>query len=172
MVDVLITSPFLLTKPESPDNTIVSTSEWNAAKLITGGAPGQVLARDGASATGATWIDGTAVQRTSENFSGSIVNTAPMAPAIISCTSNAFIFVQPYVLLVLAVGSSAVMAIRRNGTSVATGQVKADGFFYQAFSYVASEVPGTYTYDVILSGTSGAITTANVVITTIRLGRL
>jgi hypothetical protein len=172
MADVVITSPFLSAKPESPDGSVVSTSEWNAAKLISGGSAGQVLARSGASPTGATWIDGTIVQRTSEAFNGSIVNTPPMAPAIVSCTSNAFVLVIPHVIVVLAAGTAATMGIRRNGVSVSTGQIRADGAYYQPFSYVIGEVPGTYTYDVILSGTSGAITSASVTLSVLRFGAL
>jgi hypothetical protein len=172
MVDVLITSPFVLTKPESADPTIVSTSEWNAAKLIAGGTSGQVLVRDAASGTGASWVDGPAVQRVSDAFSGSATTTPGMALAIVNCTSNAFVIVQPHAILVLAAGNAAVMSIRRNGTVIATGAIRADGAFYQPFNWVFSEAPGVYNYDLLFSGTSGAITSANAVLTAIRLGRL
>lgn len=172
MADVLITSPFTLTKPESPDGTIVSTSEWNAAKLITGGAPGQVLVRDASSSTGASWIDGAAVQRVSDAFTGSATTTPGMALAIVNCTSNAYVLAQPHAILVLAAGTNAIMSIRRNGIVVATGAMRADGAFYQPFSWVFSEAPGVYNYDLLFSGTSGAITSANAVLTTTRIGRL
>jgi hypothetical protein len=172
MADVLITSPFVLNKPESPDNTIVSNSEWNAAKLIAGGSPGQVLIRDSQSPTGASWVDGMLVQRTGEAFNGSITNTPGMALNIMNCSSNAFVEVKPHVLVVLAVGTNAVMSIRRNGVVVVTGAIRADGAYYQPFTWLFSEAPGVYNYDLIFSGTSGAITSINAVITAIRYGRL
>jgi hypothetical protein len=172
MVDVLITSPFVLTKPESPDNTIVSNSEWNAAKLVGGGSPGQILARDSGSATGASWIDGLAVQRTSDVFNGSATTTPTLASTIVACATNAFVIVQPYILATLAVGTNAVLSIRRNGALVATGNIRADSAFYQPFNFVVSEAPGTYTYDVLVSGTTGAVTNCQVVLTTLRFGKL
>jgi hypothetical protein len=172
MGEVLITSSFVLTKPESSDNTIVSTSEWNGPKLITGGSPGQVLVRDTTSSTGASWIDGAAVQRVSDAFTGSATTTPGMALTIVTCASNAYVTVQPHVNLVLAVGNAAVMSIRRNGTVIVTGAMRGDGAFYQPFSWVFSESPGTYNYDLLFSGTSGAITSASAVLTATKVGRL
>src|SRR4030095_1977011 len=172
MADVSIVHAFILSKPESPDPSIVSNQEWNAPNLVSGGISGQLLMRDGNAQTGASYMDGAGVERSSDAFSGSATTTPAMAVTTVSCNSNAYILVQPHVNVTLAVGNSAIMSIRRNGAVITTGAIRADGAFYQPFNWLFAEVPGSYAYDILLMGSSGAITNASVVLTALRLGRL
>jgi hypothetical protein len=54
--DVLLKPAFVSPFLDGPDATKLQPSEWNAPRLFTGGVDGQILSRDAASATGATWI--------------------------------------------------------------------------------------------------------------------
>lgn len=55
MADVLLKPAFVATASDGYTPQI-QPSAWNAARLFTGGADGQVLTRDSVSATGASWL--------------------------------------------------------------------------------------------------------------------
>jgi hypothetical protein len=53
--DVVVAPAFVSTFPDSGDTTKFGPNAWNAGRLFSGGTVGQVLVRDPASATGASW---------------------------------------------------------------------------------------------------------------------
>lgn len=55
MADVLVKPAFQSTAPDSGDATKLGPAAWNAARLFSGGTAGQVVVRDLASTTGASW---------------------------------------------------------------------------------------------------------------------
>lgn len=56
MADVEVKPAFVSPKPSSSDSTKIDGPRWNAARLFSGGADGEVVVRDSASATGASWM--------------------------------------------------------------------------------------------------------------------
>jgi len=55
MSDVIIKPAFISTLPDTGDTTKLGPTAWNAARLLSGGNPGEVVRRDPAAATGASW---------------------------------------------------------------------------------------------------------------------
>lgn len=55
MTDVLVTPAYLPTQPDSGDTTRFGPTAWKAPRLFGGGAAGDAIVRDAASATGASW---------------------------------------------------------------------------------------------------------------------
>jgi len=172
MAELLINHAFVSAKPDSPDTSLVSSSEWNAPLVATGGQSGQIVTRDTTVAHGVSLIEGVAVTRTSDSFSGNVGTTPGMASVIITCQTRAFILVLPHVNVTVAVGNIAVMSIRRNGTVIATGNIRADALFYTPFNWLFDEVAGTYTYDLLFTGQSGNVTNVSAVLSTMKMGHL
>jgi len=63
MTDVLLKPAFQSTFPDSGDVTKFGPTAWNAARLFSAGSVGDLLLRDTASATGASWLPDVAVGR-------------------------------------------------------------------------------------------------------------
>lgn len=57
MTAVLVQPAFQSIYPDSGDVTKFGPNAWNAARLFSGGIDGQIVVRDAASATGASWLD-------------------------------------------------------------------------------------------------------------------
>lgn len=53
---VIIAPAFVSTIPDTGDATKLGPTAWNAARLVSGGTPGDLVARDPASPTGASWF--------------------------------------------------------------------------------------------------------------------
>lgn len=170
MADISIRHAFVSTKPDSLDSTIVSSSEWNANEIISGGATGQVMTRNGGSPTGGSYIDGAMVQRVSDSFAGSIATTPPMSVITVTFTSNGVVLLIPNVLVALSSGAAGILSIQRNGSNIATGAINCIGTWFTPFTAFAVEAPGTYTYNILITGTSGAVTTAQTVLNVLKLG--
>lgn len=56
MADVLVKPAFQSTVPDTGDTTKLGPNAWNAARQFTGGTDGDVVVRDPASSTGASWV--------------------------------------------------------------------------------------------------------------------
>lgn len=170
MVAVNIKHSFVSTKPDSPDPTVVSSSEWNAPLVVSAGATGQVLVRNGAEALGASYIDGATVQRVSDSFIGSASTTPAMSLTTVTFTSNGVVLLVPNMLVVLATGTGGTLSIQRNGVNIVTGPINCSNVWFTPFTGFSIEVPGTYTYNILISGSTGVVTNAQTVLNVLKLG--
>ena len=172
MVDVHIAHKFVTAKADSPDPTIVSASEWNAFLAFMNGNNGQVAIRNNTSPEGATWVDGPRILRPSDAYGGTAVNTPAMSSTPVTFSSNGIALILPSILVVMTAGTGCIMSVFRNGSSIGTGPILANGTWITPFATAVTEAPGTYTYDVRLSGTSGSISSAQTLMTMLIIGVL
>ena len=170
MADISIKHAFVSTKPDSLDSTIVSSSEWNANEIISGGATGQLMTRNGGSPTGGSYIDGAMVQRVSDSFAGSIATTPAMSVVTVTFTSNGVVLLIPNILVVVSPGTAGVLSLQRNGSNIATGAINCIGTWFTPFTAFALEVPGTYTYNILISGSAANVTTAQTILNVLKIG--
>jgi hypothetical protein len=172
MVDVHIAHPFISAKADSADPTLVSSSEWNAFLGAVNGNNGQMIIRNNTSAQGMTWADGPSIVRPSDSFSGSQVTTPALCSTPLTFASGVYVLLLPSVAVTLTAGNAAILSIRRNAAVIATGAIRCDSTYFTPFPAYAVEVAGTYTYDILISGTSGSVTNVGAILTIFSIGKL
>ena len=88
-----ITHAFVSAKSDSPDTTLVSATEWNAAHVLSGGINGQVFVYDNTQPNNIRWTDGAKIYNNTYTVPSStpspILNVAgitftPNSPVIFS----------------------------------------------------------------------------------------
>ena len=159
-------------KVDPADTSLVLPSDWNAAELLSGGSDGRMILKDSTQTTGAGWVDGPLIQRISDAFTGNVGTTAPLSSVSVAFSSNGYILLLPSVLVTLAAGSAAILSIRRNSVAISTGAILANSTFIMPFTGLALEVSGTYTYELIITGSSGNVTNVQTVLTLLKIGKL
>jgi hypothetical protein len=146
---------FVSTKPDSPDSSLVSSSEWNASELFSGGVQGDTIARDSGSATGASWVSGVRAQSDSDTHTGASPSPA-LLDIVVTLTGAANILAIPVIVAVTSGGSVCTLSLRENGTPLSGWTAPGNG--------VANNNPillvrsaGSYAYTVVATA-SGAET--------------
>lgn len=172
MAEVQVTHTFVSSKPDSPDPTLVSSNEWNAAHKAQGGSDGQVGMRSSGAASGEVWVHGPTVLRTQDAFTGSVGTTPAMASTVVILSSAAYVLLVPSVKVQLALGSDGICSVFRDGAPLVTGEIRADSTYVMPFPAVVAETGGSHTYHVLITGSSGLITSAQAILTVTILGRL
>lgn len=165
----LINHAFVSAKPDSPDGTIVSASEWNNVLLLTGGSQGQLVARDSGSVTGASWIDGANIQVNSGTYNGS--SPSPdLAQIFVTNNSASYTLLFATVAAVTSGGANVNAFIKRNG--VATTNWIANGLGqHSTMSIAIGEFsPATVSWVIAVSTIAGTFTSLAVQLMTLRLG--
>lgn len=167
---VQVRHAFVLSKTDSPDPTIVSSSEWNAAELFTGGGHGQILTRDGTSLTGASYIN----KPVMTGFVGSHAGVSPSPPL---CVTNVIIEGLSYALV-----TTTVNAVTSGGAAVSIGvyvndilhqTIQAPGSGFSASgTFVLLLNPSGYTYKAIATAVSGTFTSLTITLATFAIGTL
>lgn len=170
MAEIHIKHAFVSTKPDNPDGSIVSSSEWNAPLLVTGGTHGQVLVRDGASSTGVSVVTGPSAGLGTSSYSG-VSPTPPLASTSITIPTGAFIFLAVNIAAVTSGLASVTAVLRESGVDIATIRASGSGLNNGA-SYVVSRFAATYVYDVICTADSGTFTSLFVSIPSLYVGVL
>lgn len=129
MADV-ITHTFHTTKPDSPDSSLVSASEWEDGHTVLGGANGQTLTFDNTQPKNVRWKDGSTIRATAMTYSGATPSTmlGLLAFATVSHTI-ATIFVD--FLSTISSGTTTTITIFVDGTAFANFVMQADGFSRQ-----------------------------------------
>jgi hypothetical protein len=165
----LVNHAFVSAKPDSPDGTIVSSSEWNNVLLLTGGSQGQALLRDAGSVTGASWIDGPNIQVNSGTYNGS--SPSPdLAQILVTNNTAAYTMAFATIAAVTSGGANVNAFIKRNG--VATTNWIANGLGQHSTMLIAIGEfnPGTVTWTVAVATIAGSFTSLTVQLMTLRLG--
>jgi hypothetical protein len=158
MADVIILPPFISTKPDSPDSSIVSSSEWNAARLISGGLQGQLMARSSGSLTGASYVDGAKINLSSASYSGA--SPADVTSLVITFTTTVQLMLVYHATAVTSGSANVLVSLKRDGAVVDTFTI--DGIGHGASApFVIGESPSTHTYTVALTAVSGTFTSSN-----------
>lgn len=170
MADVLINHSFVSTKPDSPDNSLVSSSEWNANELISGGSSGQVLVRDGSSPTGGTWVDGPAAAQGNESHTGASPSP-PLGDISAVATTNIKAIVSVNTACITSGGAASTVLVQENGVDLISYKVGGAGLT-GSLTFVVARTPGTYTYTAIVTADSGTFTSLNVIIAVLTIGVL
>jgi hypothetical protein len=168
MADVIITNPFVSTKPDSPDSSIVSSSEWNAAQFVSGGLQGQLFARNAGSLTGASYVDGAKI-----NFANATYSGATPSPELCSITltfnSTVFLMVIAALSAVTSGAANVVVAVKRDGATVDQFTIGGTGLA-TSYPFVIGESPGTHIYTISIAAVSGTFTSAGVRLLTFSVG--
>lgn len=172
MVDVHIAHTFVSAKADSPDPTLVSSSEWNDFLEAVNGNNSQMMLRNNTSPYGMTWVDGPSIVQGSGAFTGSQVTTPPLCSTSPTFASGVYVLLLPSVLVTLTAGNGAILSIRRNAVVIASGAIRCDSTFFSPFTGYAVESAGTFTYDILISGTSGSVTNVNATLTIFSIGKL
>jgi hypothetical protein len=85
-----ITHVFISAKSDSPDTTLVSSSEWNDGHVFGGGINGQHLIYDNTQPNNVRWTNGIVSGENTANITGTSPVTAA-APVIITVNGPAFV---------------------------------------------------------------------------------
>lgn len=170
MAELRINHAFVSTKPDSPDPSIISSSEWNAAEVATGGLHGQIIARDGTVASGLSTVHGAALTTASESYSGASPS-APLADTVINFTSAAQLLLLVTITATVSDSSNVTVDVRRDGLSIGTficnGSGRAD-----MVSLVRTEAAGAHTYTVVCSLGTGTFTNLTAFLHSLSIGTL
>lgn len=170
MAEGVIKHTFVSTKPDSPDASIVSSSEWNAAHFLSGGSQGQIAMRDGASTTGFSWGNAPQATQATGTYSGASPSN-PLAPNVVTFTTNANLLIFVNTIAVVSDASKATIFLRKDGGTIAQFDVSGAGLRgSNVFTFV--ETPGTHTYEASASLSSGSFTSLNINIVTFSIGVL
>lgn len=169
--ELLINNAFVSAKPDSTDQTLVSSDEWNASLKVTGGVSGNMILRDTSSVTGARMVEGPRTTDVPSTYSGASPS-ADLGTTVITTGSNIKILLFVNVTVLTSTSGAATMTIYRNSVPTVVITVPGNGvasFYAQLYG----EIPGTYTYTVILSIGGGAtFTSASVRVESLSLGTL
>lgn len=150
---------FVSTKPDSSDASLVSSSEWNAPLLISGGISGAPLLRDTTKATGARW--GQPIGVISAGISGYTgpSPSPPLGTVSISILDHTVALVMPTIACTVSTGVDSVYTVtfRRNGVNIGAFFFAANGAHETILSADGlSFAPATYVYDLVVSTSGGA----------------
>jgi|SRR5215510_6454532 len=169
MADVLVNHAFVTAKADSPDPTLVSASEWNAAEVFSGGVLGQLVKRDTGSIQGATYIDGPNVHVGGGTYSGASPSPA-LAAVVLTMATASLVMIAVNANVVLSTGNTYTLVVRRNGATFRTRSARATGEFFCVAVDLAAEAVGTVTFDVVISVGAGTFTSAALELQVLTIG--
>ena len=170
MAELQIKHAFVSTKPDSLNSTMVSSSEWNAPEVATGGSHGQAIVRDISQPSGLSTVQGVEATTATESYSGA-PPTTPLADTVRTFTTAATILIIVNIAAVVSDSSNTTAFVKRNGVVVAQYGFPGTGFM-SSYSLVLNESPGSITLTVECSLSSGTFTSVSATIITMTIGRL
>jgi hypothetical protein len=159
--EVLIKHRFISTKPDSPDTTIASSSEWNDSAVLSAGVHGDFLVRDTTKPNGAGWVFGQRVTGASGTFAGASPSTN-IAPITIVTNSPSSGLVFATVSQANGTSVSSVATLYQNGVPVAS-IVCANNAVVTLVAPVSLASPGSYTFFVSIATTGNVAITSSAV---------
>lgn len=156
MPQVNINHAFVSSKPDSPDGSLISSSEWNSPLIVTGGSHSQMLVRDATSPTGVSVVAGPLIASANDTYAGAAPTPAMGTLSLIMSTASKVILFTN-------------MAANVSDSSNAIGYIYRDGVIFSQFAFagvggaicqVASfeEAAGSHTYHVQSNLASGTFT--------------
>lgn len=170
MAEVEISHAFVSAKPDVTDPTVIDSTIWNALLAIGGGVNGQMPVRDTGQAHGARWTQGPFVQRTTGSYTGTGSSTPAMAANVVTLSTPGVVILLPYVTAATSANQAVVMAVRRNGSNLSLPNWFGTNVGGIPWIEVINEVAGTYTYDLIVSVSTGNLVSVGVYLTALMLG--
>lgn len=170
MPQININHAFVSAKPDSADGSAVSSGEWNANLLVSGGATGQILVRDASSPTGAGSIAGGQATGETDSHTGASPG-ATLAPTVITIATNAFTILFVTVSATTSGSAPVTISLREDGFIVSTFRGLGDGTTVTGVS-IFFRTPGTRTYSIDVASDSGTFTTLFVSLPTLTIGVL
>lgn len=171
MPSILVNHPFVSTKPDSADSTIVSSSEWNAPLKFDNGTNGQAAVRNSADPQGASWVHGPEVRNNQNNHSG-VAPSPPLAVTTITFTSNAVAHLSVVASCLTADASAGIIQLYRDGVLRNSTNLPVNGQVVTARVDSINEVPGTHTYHLVMTSSGANITTSFAQLVTLVIGTL
>ena len=170
MPQININHPFVSTKPDSADAGVVSSSEWNAPAVVTGGATGQMIVRDSGSPTGVGSVAGPGGTGVNEQYTGASPSPA-MADTILTFNTSVFCMIAVTINVVTSGGAAVTGILKEDGVEVVS--LRASGAGLTASStFIIFRAAGTHTYTVVCTTDSGTFTALSVSIATLSIGVL
>lgn len=168
---VLINHPFVSMKPNSSDGSIVSSTAWNAADVISGGSAGQMLVRNPADPQGASWVHGPQITFAQANHNGAAPSPF-LCTIVITFTSVAAVQLAVMASIVTADASAGTVQLYRDGVLVSQETVNAQGHFVCTRVQAINENAGTHTYALKVTSGGAVITSSTTQLTIFSVGRL
>lgn len=168
MVDVLVKHAFVSTKPDSSDSSMVSSSEWNAAEVFSGGTHGQLVARDGGAATGASYIARPNVTGVGGSHSGASP-TAVLCTTVVVATTAVFTCITATVSTITSGGAGVTVTVYEDGVAQMTLRASGAGFSSSGTINLARS-PGSKTYTLQATADSGTFTSFVATLVTLTVG--
>ena len=144
---------FVSSKVDSSDASLVSSSEWNASLLFSGGTNGSVALRDPTKPSGARWGQPIFVVSSAiSNYVGPSPSP-PLGGVSVSVQDHAVALVMPTIACTVSSGIDAVytVAFRRNGIVIGTFFFAANSAHETILYADGLAVAGTYVYDIVIS---------------------
>jgi hypothetical protein len=167
---VHIKHAFVSTKPDSPDTSLVSSSEWNASLVVTGGTQGQLVARDAESSTGVSYIDRPFITAAGDSHSGSSPSGG-LSDRAVTVNGIAYIVLMPSATVTTSGGATSTVQLRENGVNISGASFVVSGAgITGSFQWVLSKSTGTYTYDMIVTASSGTFTAVSTILAVFAIG--
>lgn len=171
MADI-VTHAFVTTKPDSPDPSLVSASEWNEGHVLQGGSNGQVLVFDNTQVKNARFIDGGAIASASATGPTGGTTVTGIAPITFTATSNEALFISLTAYAEASVAAVINYFVIINGVSVYGQGVVLPFSSALSWSHVAARGPGACTVAVNATLSVGVINALDVRLSLIRIGIL
>lgn len=171
MTEVNRNHAFVSGKADSFDTSLVSSSEWNAPLVATNGSNGFIAMSDASSSTGEKWIQGPSVSRIPDTYSGGIAS-GNLSSTLISSNGNTITLLMVEAGAITADTNPIAVRLKEDGVEVAQWAVEGvTGHVRQVGTYYVAGTTGSKTYSLQITKTGGNVTSSNVCLTTLTLGR-
>lgn len=139
----------LSAKPDNPNQSIMSSNEWNADEILSGGQDGQIILKDSTKATGAKWGQAITINVGNITYSGSSP-TPPEGVVPVTVNDHCVVLLVAGVQSTTSGGAVTQVNVRRNGVVIG-GFFVASATSYTALFPFVENTPGTVTYDLVAS---------------------
>lgn len=159
MASVKINHPFVSTKPDNPDPSIIDSALWNADEVLSGGSNGQIPVADNTDPNGARWTDGAQTVTTTGSYSGASPS-GDLASSVVTFGSTCFLQCVITAAVTTSNGSAATVTLYRDGVATRNGGAAGTGIDQPVVFHMLAESPGSHTYSVRISTQGGATVTA------------
>lgn len=153
---VKINHAFVSAKIDSTDASIVSSSEWNADEVLSGGQNGQVVLKDATKPSGAKWGQAIASFSGAVSYAGASPSP-PLGTTSVVITDHALVLVILTLAATLSAGTTYTVTIRRNGV-VQVSYVFAAAAHQTIIAPFLEGTPGTVVFDITAATTTGGAT--------------
>ena len=168
MAEVLVKHRFVSAKPDSADGSMVSSSEWNDSEVFSGGEHGQILARDGGSSTGASYIARPVITDVGGSHTGASPSGA-LCTTVLTFTTSVYCMLTLTVNAVTSGSATVSVVLKEDGVDQMTVRAPGTGLTASGTRALARSA-GAHTYTVVATADSGTFTSFTVQLATLTIG--